>query len=754
MSLRGHQQRAVAAAVGALAEGGRAQVVMACGTGKTLVALHAAVRLAGIEGGPVLVLVPSLALLTQTLRVWREQDACGSGVLAVCSDDALEREEGWGTTADIAVQCEVSTDPGRVASFLSAAARLGSGPDSGRRARCTVFATYHSAPRIADAYAAASDALPAFAVVVFDEAHRAAADPAAPFSTALHDVRIPAVRRLFLTATPRIQAPEPDHAPSLAAVHPGMSDEKLFGQRVFELPVAEAIERRLLSDYQVLVVGVDDADMHRLVLDENPMRIGPTTVPARIVAAQIALADAARTHGLRRVITFCGRVGTSRAFARALPHTAAALAVSRRPVGEVHSRHVDATTPAADREEALGLLRDVPDGHWAVVSNVRVLGEGVDCPSLDAVLFCDPRSSQTDVVQAVGRAIRLHPERPDQPAVIVLPVYLGAAESAEAVLEWSAFRHIWQVLAALRDHDARLGAQLRRARQQLALSDDTAGPHARTLLPDRIRIHLPADVDDRFTAAFTARLLHGVTHRHEEGLARLRRYTDLHGIARPHTHYTDPDGFKLGRWAAERRKAHARGLIDPELAADLQALPGWSWNVFNDTWTACLEELRAFSALHGHLDVPHHQLTPHGVKLAGWLHAQRTQHTRGQLSAQRLRCRPYQAGAGPPAQPIAPAAPCSWKPGNGRTERRPDLRRTSSHPAASGSVPGRRRCASSTPAVGWASTSAPTRRSPPRALRKPSLEPWNTCTPSSPSTGMPTRPAPTGLLTAIGSATP
>jgi len=651
MGLRKHQRRAVEAAVAALADGGRAQVVMACGTGKTLVGVHAARLLAddaqqvGEDPRPLLVLVPSLALLAQTLRVWRGQGACGPAVLAVCSDEAVEHEDGWDPGPQVAEQAEVTTDPARIAAFLAAVPGSPAvpGPTPGNPAAAgsrslgaqaprprTVFATYHSAPRIAEAYAD-HPGLPAFAVAVFDEAHRVAADPAAPFATALHDTRIPVRRRLFLTATPRIQAAEPDHAPSAAAVHPGMADESLFGPRVFELPVAEAIESGLLSDYQVLVVGVDDTDMHRLVLDNHPISIGPATLPARSVAAQIALGHAAHEHRLRRVIVFCSRVNTSRTFATALPHTLAALPPDRRPHLPVRTVHLDGETPAAEREHALDLLRQDQDDHWTVLSNVRVLGEGVDCPSLDAVMFCDPRTSQTDVVQAVGRAIRLHPERPDQPAVIILPVYLGRAESAEAVLEWSAFRHIWQVLSALRDHDARLGAQLRRARQLLALGDGAA----KTVLPDRIRLQLPADLDERFATAFTARVLDGVTSNLEEGLARLRRYTEQHGTARPHTHYTDPDGFKLGRWAAERRKGYARGLLDPQLAADLEALPGWNWNVHDDTWTASLEALHAFAGEHGHLRVPRDLLTGHGVQLANWLHAQRTKHIRGRLPSER-----------------------------------------------------------------------------------------------------------------------
>lgn len=613
LGLREHQQQALDAAVRALSAGGRAQVVMATGTGKTLVGIAAARRLTPV--GTVAVLVPSLALLAQTLQMWRA--ACGAfPALAVCSADPgdlgadLEGELGY-------LGVPVTTEPAAVADWLAA-------PSPGPR---VVFATYHSSPRLAEAFAAVPGLAP-LDLVVFDEAHRTATDPFAPFATALHDVNIPAVRRLFLTATPRIQVGDPDDPDG--EVFAGMSDESVFGARVYSLGVAEAIGAGMLSDYRVVVVGVTDAQVHKLVLDNAPLRLGPADAPARTLAVQIALADAARAFDLRRVLVFHGRVAASRLFSATLPATIDALPDDRRPDGYLTAHHIDGQTPAPIRAQALADLDAPENAGWTVVSNVRVLGEGVDCPSLDAVVFAGPREGQIDVVQAVGRALRPHPSR-DQPSVVLLPVYLAPGENGDLVAEASEFRNVWQILRALRDHDEQLGAQMIAARRAIA-----AGGDPKQVLPDRIEFRLPVEADAAFLAGFTTRLLDGVTRFHEHGYGRLLVFVEAYGHACPDSHYIDDTMFRLGAWTVTRRRDHARGILEPEFAAELEALPGWTWNVFTDRFDAAVAAVTAFAAVHGHASIPRGHIASDGLRLGPWVRQVRVDHRRGRVAADRV----------------------------------------------------------------------------------------------------------------------
>jgi superfamily II DNA or RNA helicase len=626
--LRPHQRDAVEALTAALAGGGRAQVVMAMGTGKTLVGRAAADRLVP-GGGTVAVLVPSLALVFQTLRVWREAGGLAD-VLAVCSADdpgeaGAHAEDGDDDgavpvpAAGGAQPVETTTDPSRIAAWLGVPA-----PGAGMR---LLLATYHSVARIARGYGAGGG-LPPLDLVVFDEAHRAAADPEMPFATALHDGRVPAVRRLFLTATPRLQAGLPGD-PRAAEVFPGMGDEKLFGGRVYELTVGAAIERKLLSDYRVAVIGVSDSEVRKLVLERAPLLVGPEEADARAVAIQIAVARAAREYGLRRVLVFHNRVASSRDFAGIFPHVLGALPAGTGPDGTLTVHHVDAFSPAGERERALAGLSDPEPGGWTVVSNVRVLAEGIDCPALDAVVFADPRKSQTGTVQAVGRALRLHPDG-DRPAVILIPVYLAPGESGELAAEDSEFRSVWQILRVLRDRDARIGAQLIAVPRDLALA---RGGDPGPVLPDWLGLRLPSELDDSFASAFTTRLLGGTSRAvHEHGLARLRAFADENGHSSPASHHVDETGFKLGKWVSARRRDQASGVLDLWVAAELEAMPGWTWSIPRAYADRMLDALRDYAAGHGNTRPPYQYVTADGATLGVWVFEQRTRYREGTLS--------------------------------------------------------------------------------------------------------------------------
>lgn len=607
MRLRDHQERAVDAAVTALADGGRAQVVMACGTGKTLVGRHVAVRLGATR---TVVLVPSLALLAQTLDVWQRVGEFRA--LAVCSETDVADRTAPETGA------AATTDAGHIAQFLR-----GAGP-------VVLFATYQSVARLADAYAAEPDLAP-LDLVVFDEAHRAAADPDARFATALHDAKIPATRRLFLTATPRVHTADPDDQAGVdGGVFAGMGDHQLFGKRVYELRVAEAIAAGMLSDYQVLIVGVTDADAHQMILDRAPVVVGAHRLDAVTAATQIALARTSAEYGLRRILVFCNRVAASRRFAATMAASAALLPPDQRPTGELHALHIDGQDPAAARNHALALLEGTGDDAWTVVSNVRVLSEGVDCPSLDAVVFAEPRSSQVDVVQAVGRAIRLHPHG-DRPAVILLPVYLAPGENGHTVLEWSAFRHVWQILRALRDHDARIGAEIRRIAVGNAPPRDD-----RAREPERIKMMFPVDADEAFAAAFTIRVIDGVSDFFDTGLARLTAYAARAGHARPTVKYIDAGGFRLGAFTGRCRRYRAAGVLDDEQIAALEALPGWSWHVFADRWADGLATLIAYADANGHARPPVKHIDASGYRVGQWASSCRVDHAAGKLTADQI----------------------------------------------------------------------------------------------------------------------
>ena len=287
-----HQREAVSAVIKGFGEVSRGQLVMACGTGKTLTALFVAQEL---RARRTLVLVPALSLLAQTLREW-SANGPDFVYLPVCSDDTVtDADAFFASTSELGFP--VSTDPIEIARFLRA-----EGPPQ------VVFATYQSSPRLADAYRLGR--LPQFDLVVADEAHRCAGPASRDFATVLDDKAIPADRRLFMTATPRYFTgrvlKEAEGADLDVA---SMDDEARFGPVLHRLSFQEAIERDLLSDYQVTVIGVDDATYREWAERGRFVTLdGATVTDARTLAGQIGLAKAVRQYGLQRVISFHSRV--------------------------------------------------------------------------------------------------------------------------------------------------------------------------------------------------------------------------------------------------------------------------------------------------------------------------------------------------------------------------------------------------------------------------------------------------------------
>jgi predicted helicase len=403
-----HCREAVTAVCKGFEEVDRGQLVMACGTGKTLVGLWTAERL-GCER--TVVLVPSLSLLAQTMLQWTSNAARPFEVLAVCSDQTVASDDPMmERTSELGVP--VTSDEREIGLFLQ------------RPGPRVVFATYQSSPRLAGALALGC---PGFDLAIADEAHRCTGPVASEFATILNATAIRARWRLFMTATPRyfterVQVESREESWDIAS----MDDPELFGPVFYRLSFAEAIERGLLSDYQVAIVGVHNATYRDYADRAVVVRTAENTVAdARTLAAQVGLAKAMHQYDLRRVISFHSRVKWARAFSTSLPDTVGWMPAAERPDGRLWSSYVSGEMPSGHRKVLLNRLRHLGSDERGVLANARCLGEGVDVPALDGVVFIDPRRSQIDIVQAVGRAIRLSPEK--KIGTVVLPAQDCAA---------------------------------------------------------------------------------------------------------------------------------------------------------------------------------------------------------------------------------------------------------------------------------------------------------------------------------------
>lgn len=608
LALRPHQQAAFDAARGHLDAHDRVTIVLPCGTGKTLLGQRLAQDQARHGTSAVLVLVPTRALLKQTLDVWVRHSRRSLSAFVFCHDSTAGFADYGGVP--------VSTSPGALAVWVARMRTANRGPTD---AQIVVFATYQSSPRIADAHR--DHRLPPWHAVVADEAHRCAGEYEAAFATVVDDAKIPAAVRIFLTATLRVRK---DAAAALFC----MDDTSAFGPVVAPLSVREAIDAQLLSDYLIVVVAVSDDQVREVIArDGANVRVGDDAVPVERVAAQLAVAEAARTYGLRRMMVFHNSVAESKVFTASLPDMVKGRVAG---VGELAALHVDGRTSAPCRAEALTVLADPGAGRWAVLSNVRCLGEGIDVPALDGVVFAGPRTSQLDITQCVGRALRLHPGRED-PAVVVLPVLVDVDADIDAQVASSRFRHVYRTLLALADHDSELAAELsrtyRRGRGALPARGGSHGGKVAVLdAGDALAV-------DELYAALQLRALRLLTPEWEFGFHQLQVYVDEHGDARVPSSYVSVGGFPLGAWVRGNRRR--RALLSPQQRQALETQPGWVWNLHDAAWEEAFERLRAYIEQHGHAHIPRGFRCADGFALDQWASVQRTDHAAGRLSAER-----------------------------------------------------------------------------------------------------------------------
>jgi superfamily II DNA or RNA helicase len=606
---RPHQRRAVRDILAGFRSGDRGQVVMACGTGKTLVArvLHDQ-----LGSRRTLVVVPSLSLLKQSLREWL---AAGTlEYLAVCSDETVTPDDAdavVSSTGELGVP--VTTDPAQIGAFLRA------------RGGGVAFATYQSSPQIAAAHA---DGAPAFDLVVADEAHRCAGPQAGVFATVLDAAKIKARKRVFMTATPRYFTGRVKKAALDADWEvASMDDEAKFGPVLHRLAFAEAIDRDLLCDYQVLVVGVSDSS-YRQMAERGAFVTtdGETISDARTLARQIGTLRAMRNHDLHRIVSFHARIDNATRFATSVVDVARWMPDALRPTGELWAEHVSGRMTSGERETRLNRLRAVGSEERGVLTNARCLSEGVDVPTLDAVAFIDPRRSQVDVVQAVGRAIRKADDK--SIGTVIIPVFVDEHADPEAVLAASEFDRVWQIVRALRDHDDVLADELDDARRQLGRRG-TVGER-----PGKIVLDLPDTVGVDFARAFDTRLVDSTTTSWEHWFGLLERFATREGHTRIPASYVE-DGHRLGKWVSKQRAAHGAGRTSAERIGRLEALPGWLWDPWDANWEVGFSQVERFATREGHTRVPASYVED-GYRLGAWVTTQRAVYRKGQLPAERI----------------------------------------------------------------------------------------------------------------------
>ena len=491
-SLRPHQQSALTAVSNGFARGEtRGKLIMACGTGKTFTSLRIAEHLAG-KGKRVLFLVPSLSLLSQTLREWTQDADLPLRNFAVCSDSEVGKYKKDDDRAIVRTSDLNYPATTNAKSLYQAASVLHDAEHM-----TVVYSTYHSIDVIHQAQA--QYGLPEFDLIICDEAHRTTGatfdgDDESAF-VRIHDSSyIKGAKRLYMTATPRIYGETAKTTEGVVLY--SMDDETHYGKEFFVLTFSQAVSDGLLVDYKVIVLAIEESHIQRRIQNlltdgNNELKVDDA---AKIVGCWKALSkyglngeEGALYNPMRRAVAFCQVIEkeykgskhkvSSKLIAEmfqavieeyqqaertALLKQNPDLKLPPQLTMTCQAEHVDGGMNAGEKESRLQWLKapeGLPENTCRILSNVRCLSEGVDVPALDAVLFLTPRNSQVDVVQSVGRVMRRAESK--QQGYVILPVVIPAGVEAEDALDKNEnYKVVWQVLNALRAHDDRFEAMI------------------------------------------------------------------------------------------------------------------------------------------------------------------------------------------------------------------------------------------------------------------------------------------------------
>lgn len=592
--------------------GTRALYVSATGTGKTLVSIRLADEL---DARLVLFVVPTLDLAAQTALAWR-RDGHLEHMVIVSSMDVEGR-------ADlVAAHVMSATDPRTLAALMSVV-----GDEEDQIPALTVICTYDSLDKIEKTRKTRYE-VPAFDLAVMDEAHRIAGRADKKWAIVNDAKRIHADRRLYMTATPRTflapelaesadtsrprRRPGTPQASDVDAFANSMENEQVYGKKVFEYPLAQAVEDGRAADYRIVVPTLTDADLRRRLNMPAPGTAGEEGDDGalRTTALHLSVLRAMTEHGLRKVLVYFNLVADARRFARELPHTLRLLARTDPDLvpditPQLFFAHGE-NTPAerADTFAAFAVA------GCAILANSRLIAEGVDIPSVDAIVFADPTRSVVRCVQALGRALRL--DVSGKTASLIVPVYIPPGADSENILG-TAYEPVWAIATALAGHDHRIMERLPDKANRLPR--ETSQVIARrwafdfTVHPERIAQAMDlVSFDPRDQNISRSRRL---------GLAAAQSYRDEMGHLDVPADYTDPTGYTLGTFVTTMRDAAKAGHLDAAWTAELDAL-GMIWDKHDAAWRARLSAAADYLRTHGHLAAP--ATTPVGAWLAEQRH--------------------------------------------------------------------------------------------------------------------------------------
>ena len=619
------QREAIAAAVSYYEKNKRGQLILPCGAGKTLGSIWISEKLGAKK---ILIMLPSLSLLSQTLKEWAINASLPFRYLCICSDTTVD----LGNDAPIEkisdMDVPVTTELQEIQKFLNASTSKAS----------IIFSTYQSSKVLSEAVRKSGTT---FDIGIFDEAHRTAGAKIGVWGIALDDANIPINKRIFMTATPKIYAPHiTKKAKEEDVLICSMDNADIYGHPFYEIGFAEAVKRGHITDYKVIVICVTDSEVKALIEKGGKVTTDQDHQwDAKALAKRIALVKGIRAYGLRKAFTFHGRVESAKAFTDTskpygIDKIFQLIKSEKETQKSVGFFHVNGTMSSGTRSNILKEFESVDIG---IISNARCLVEGVNIPAVDMVAFIDPKRSLIDIVQATGRAMRKADWK--EKGYIFIPVFLEEDSDPEEIIKNSDFGTVWEVLQAMLDQDQRMEGMVSKMRvlQGKGEQDSQAWKDAMNEYAEKIEFYdLPIKIDqNRFIERLNTRIVEIIGRQWDFWYGLTLRYKDEFNNPNATRFYKTHEGFKLGFWQSDQRKNYRKGILSPNRIKQFEEI-GFTWDILEEQFEKGFQETLLYKQSTSNPNVPITYETAEGFRLGTWQAHQRGNYKKGILSPNRI----------------------------------------------------------------------------------------------------------------------
>ena len=579
----------------------RGKIIHPCGSGKSLTGYWISQRL---NAKTILIAVPSLALVRQTLGSWT-REAVANGIymdwIAVCSDgDVKNSDDPSMHKVDLGI--EVDTDPQMVANFLS----------KRTKGSKVLITTYQSGKVVSEGVKRAGKT---FDLGVYDEAHKTVGQKHKGFAHLLYDENVKVKNRVFMTATEREFKGNSDEYLS-------MDNPEVYGKIIDVLSFKAALEQDppILSDYKIVTTIVTKSEIEQLINENDFIKSDGTdwTIEggASTFASLIALRKLIKERNLKHVVSFHSSIKRSMDFQNLNIEASKADG----SFGELSTFHVSGKDSTGKR--AAELERFV-DAKPSLITNARCLTEGVDVPAIDAVLFADPKQSKIDIVQAAGRALRKFDGKDF--GYIIVPIVLD--EGAENPSD-DAFKQIITVISALGMNDERIIEEFKAIANRESLGVEKIIDFD---VPEIIRMKF-SDFISNIEIQIWDRLSFGWY----KGYEKLKKYVECKKHAQVPARYIDDDKFALGKWVSHRRDEFKNDDLATDRIEQLESIKGWAWDPVEANFSYGLGQLKKFVERKKNIRVPAHYVDDDKFALGSWVANRRTAFTNNKLSSDRI----------------------------------------------------------------------------------------------------------------------